>query len=150
MQGYKTVQLNAVSYDMLMKRLGAGCSKCVFEEADGALYMHCAECRLAITRQTYQLFDDAKRASHQEHMRRKAACGEPLRSPSVDASEWANPLRFGGASPTNDSMTFDPKDSSECSPKKEILKLTISCDTTQLQKDLRRLADVLDKEFPIR
>jgi hypothetical protein len=34
-----------------------GCSGCTYEEADGALHLHCAECQLNATRAAWQVFN---------------------------------------------------------------------------------------------
>lgn len=39
-----------------MMELLKGCSKCEYEESDGMLFRHCAECQLAITTEAYQYF----------------------------------------------------------------------------------------------
>jgi hypothetical protein len=123
MSGYKTLLVNQSKYDKLLKKL-QGCPSCEYEEADGGLFSHCKTCQFDITSLTYELLIDSRtQLAVANELRRASMSGEePIRSAAVDPSE----------------------------ADKTIVKLTLSLDTTKMQMDLKHLADVLSREFPIR
>jgi len=40
----------------ITNRLAYGCGKCTFDESDGELVLHCAECQLSIVRDSHDLY----------------------------------------------------------------------------------------------
>lgn len=117
---YKAISVKKKIHAKLLKAL-AGCSGCRYEESDGGLLSHCSKCQFEVTSLTYQMLNDSsEHTDHEDTLRRASMGEEPLRSPSVDASETR---------------------------KKDALNISLRFDPKEVIADFRRAAMALEREF---